>query len=93
LITQHNVISREQALSCGMTRVALGRRIRPGGPWQRLLAGVYLAQTGGPALPHKEMAALPHPKGVFSRCRCLRVIRLRQGAAAKANGNGSAGPA
>jgi hypothetical protein len=58
LSTQHNVISRQQALKCGMTRDAVAHRIRPGGPWQRLLPGVYLAQTGAPSVPQKEMAAL-----------------------------------
>jgi hypothetical protein len=78
LITQHNVISREQALSCGMTREALAHRIRPGGPWQRLLAGVYLAQTGGPALPQKEMAALLHagPEAVLTGRAALRSLGI-----------------
>jgi very-short-patch-repair endonuclease len=60
LRAQHNVISRRQALASGMTRSTLAHRIRPGGPWQRLLAGVYLAQTGPPDVEQKEMAALLH---------------------------------
>ena len=43
-----------------MTRSTLTHRLRPGGPWQRLLPGVYLAQTGGPSVVQKEMAALLH---------------------------------
>jgi hypothetical protein len=68
LSTQLNVISREQALRCGMTRAALAHRMRPTGSWQRLFRGVYLAQTGPPALAQKEMAALLHggPEAVLT---------------------------
>ena len=55
---QHQVIGRDQALACGLTLAALRHRIRPGGPWQRLLPGVYLAVTGAPTSKHREMAAL-----------------------------------
>lgn len=60
LRAQQHVISRRQAFGCGMTQAALSRRIRPGGPWQRLLPGVYLAQTGAPLVAQREMAALLH---------------------------------
>jgi hypothetical protein len=60
LRAQDNVLSRHQALACGMTRSALAHRLRPGGPWQRLLPGVYLALTGAPNVVQKEMAALLH---------------------------------
>jgi hypothetical protein len=60
LRAQDNVISRQQALACGMTRSTLAHRLRPGGPWQRLLPGVYLAQTGAPNVVQKDMAALLH---------------------------------
>jgi hypothetical protein len=60
LRAQENVISRRQAFACGMTRSGLAHRIRPDGPWQRLLAGVYLAQAGAPNVVQKEMAALLH---------------------------------
>jgi hypothetical protein len=68
LSTQHSVISRQQAFRCGMTRAAVAHRVRPGGPWQRLLPGVYLAQTGAPAVAQKEMAALLHggPESVLT---------------------------
>lgn len=57
---QHQVIARSQALSCGMTPGALRHRIRPGGPWQRLLPGTYLAATGTPTVEQKEIAALAY---------------------------------
>jgi hypothetical protein len=58
LRAQRNVIARGQALDCGMTQRALGHRNRAGGPWQRLLPGVYLAVTGDPSLAQKETAAV-----------------------------------
>jgi hypothetical protein len=60
LLRQDHVISRQQALACGMTRAAVAHRARPDGPWQRLIQGVYLARTGIPTTPQKEMAALLH---------------------------------
>jgi hypothetical protein len=60
LRAQDSVISRGQALACGVTRSTLAHRLRLGGPWQRLLPGVYLAQTGAPNVVQKEMAALLH---------------------------------
>jgi hypothetical protein len=58
LLQQHDVIARWQALACGETDKALTRRTRPGGPWQRLLPGVYLAVTGTPTADQLEMATL-----------------------------------
>ena len=52
------VISRGQLLTLGMTDSAMQYRVRPGGPWQALLPGVYLAVSGTPSLQQKEMAAL-----------------------------------
>lgn len=39
---QSGVISRSQAVACAMTEAAVRHRIRPDGPWQTLLPGVYL---------------------------------------------------
>ncbi|MGH3150007.1 MAG: hypothetical protein ACRDOB_04655 [Streptosporangiaceae bacterium] len=55
---QLDVISRRQALAAGLTRHALQYRLRIGGPWQSLLPGVYLAETGTPTKVQQEMAAL-----------------------------------
>jgi hypothetical protein len=41
LDAQQYVISRAQALACGLTIGALRHRTRPGGPWRILLPGVY----------------------------------------------------
>jgi hypothetical protein len=52
------VITRAQAISCGLSLGEIRHRIRPGGPWQRLLPGVYLAVTGAPTQRQTEIAAL-----------------------------------
>jgi hypothetical protein len=58
LTKQHNVIARDQAMAVGMTAGALRHRLRPGGAWQELLSGVYLAVTGTPTTVQKEIASL-----------------------------------
>ncbi len=55
---QHFVITRSQALASGMGHDVIHRRIRPGGRWQRLLPGVYLAVTGTPTVDQRDTAAL-----------------------------------
>src|SRR5215469_7191007 len=46
LAYQRDVVSRSQTVACGLSSDALRHRIRSGGPWQRLLPGVYLTTTG-----------------------------------------------
>jgi very-short-patch-repair endonuclease len=60
LLRQHGVISRSQALACGMTPGALRCRIEGRGLWQRLLPGTYLAATGTPTTIQREIAALSY---------------------------------
>jgi hypothetical protein len=55
---QLDVIRRDQALAAGITSNALQHRLRAGGPWRRLLPGVYVAVTGTPTMVQQEMAAL-----------------------------------
>jgi hypothetical protein len=55
---QKGIITRAQALSCGLTYQALRYRIRAGGPWQALAPGVYATFTGAVTLDQKEIAAL-----------------------------------
>ncbi|MBB5790617.1 endonuclease domain-containing protein [Jiangella mangrovi] len=55
---QDGLITRQQALATGMTADALRHAIRPGGPWQRVLPGVY-ATFSGPLTPlHRLRAAV-----------------------------------
>lgn len=58
LQAQHQVITRQQVLLCGMPASTLDRRVAPDGPWQRLLPGVYLAVAGSATQAQREMAAL-----------------------------------
>ena len=54
---QSGVISRTQAVACAMTEAAVRHRIRPDGPWQTLLPGVYLASQGVPTAKQRVTAA------------------------------------
>jgi hypothetical protein len=76
---QHFVIGRDQALACGLTRAAVEHRIRAGGPWQRLLPGVYLSLTGTASPEQREMAALLHagPRSVLTGMAAARRHGLR----------------
>lgn len=58
LAHQCGVISRRQVLGGGVTEDALRHRIRRGGPWQRLLPGVYLTVTGQPTGEQRLVAAM-----------------------------------
>jgi len=58
LDSQLALASRGQLLALGMNDRAMQYRLRPGGPWQALLPGIYLAVTGTPTFEQKEMAAL-----------------------------------
>jgi very-short-patch-repair endonuclease len=64
---------------CGMSDKALRHRLRPAGPWQRMLPGVYLAGTGVPTTDQRDMAALLYAgrTGVITGCSALRRIGVR----------------
>lgn len=76
---QHQVIARRQIITCGMTEGALRARIRPGGAWQRLLPGVYLAVTGTPTADQRDMAGLLYagPGSIITAVAALRRLGLR----------------
>jgi very-short-patch-repair endonuclease len=76
---QHAVIARRQTITCGMTDEALRYRIRCGGPWQRLLPGVYLAVTGTPTADQRDMAGLLYagPGSIITAAAALRRLGLR----------------
>ncbi len=73
------VITRRQALACGMTPGALRCRTKPGGPWQRLLPGTYLAATGTPTITQKEIGALAYAgsRSVITGAAALRHHGIR----------------
>src|SRR6266581_5247298 len=76
---QLNVITRAQASVDGLTRRAIEHRVRPGGPWQRLLPGIYLAVTGTPTQAQYEIAALLFggPGSVITGLTALRRHGMR----------------
>ncbi len=76
---QESVISRAEALGCGVTPSQLRHRLRPGGPWQRLLPGVYLTVTGTPIRAQTEVAALRYagPGSVITGVAALRRHGIR----------------
>lgn len=76
---QQHVITRSQALSCGVPGSTISQWIRPGGKWQKMLPAVYLALTGTPAIPQRHMAAQLYggPGSVITGAAAIRVRRLR----------------
>lgn len=76
---QSGVITRGQATNCAMSNDALQHRIRVGGPWQILLPGIYLTNTGAPAVPHRLMAALLYagPGSAITGSAALTLHRIR----------------
>jgi hypothetical protein len=54
---QDGVICRSQAEACGMTEAAIRHRIRPDGPWQVVLPGVYLSHRGAMTARQRNVAA------------------------------------
>lgn len=57
---QRQVVAREQALASGLSPKALRHRLRPDGPWQVLLPGVYVATTGPVTANQRDVAAVLH---------------------------------
>lgn len=57
---QDAILTRPQALAAGMSVSAIRHAIRPGGPWQRVLPGVYATFSGPLADIHRLRAAVLH---------------------------------
>lgn len=76
---QHGVITRRQALTCGLSSDMLSRRARSGGSWQRLLPGVYLTVTGTPIQDQLDTAALLYagPGSTLTGLAALRRHGMR----------------
>ena len=82
LRVQYDVIARRQATACGMTADALAHRLRPGGPWQCLLPGTYIAVTGTPTALQTDMAAQLYagPGSVLTGRAALRGLGITNSA-------------
>jgi very-short-patch-repair endonuclease len=79
LNSQHGVLTRRQALAAGLTMDMVQRRIRRGGPWQRLLPGVYLTVTGTPVIDQRDIAAMLYagPGSIITAAAALRRHGMR----------------
>jgi hypothetical protein len=79
LDAQYHVITRGQVLECGVPESTVGVWVRPGGKWQKLLPGIYLALTGTPTVQQRHMAAQLYggPKCVITGSAAIRMRRLR----------------
>jgi hypothetical protein len=79
LRSQYEVISRSQALECGMTRGTIEYRLRPDGPWRQLLPAVYLTVTGTATADQRDVAALLYagPRSVITGPVAVRRHNLR----------------
>jgi hypothetical protein len=76
---QFGVVSRAQALECGVSRGRLDHLVRPGGRWQRILPGVYVINTGAVSADQRAMAALLYagPKSLLTGAVAVRRHRLQ----------------
>jgi hypothetical protein len=76
--SQHYVVTRAQAMSCGITRSMIDYRVSPRGPWRPLLPSVYLTVTGTVTRDQREMAALLYagPSCVITGPAALRRYGL-----------------
>ena len=79
LVSQHQVITRSQALGCGIPQSTVSVWCKPGGKWQKMLPGVYLAVTGTPTQEQRQLAALLYagPESVLTGPAAMRTRRLR----------------
>jgi hypothetical protein len=76
---QDGVLTRRQVLSAGVTADALRCRIKPAGPWQRLLPGIYLTSTGQPTRQQLEIAAVlfAGPDSVITGPAAMRTYKIQ----------------
>src|ERR1700735_1331754 len=79
LVEQFGVVSRAQALDCGVSRGRLDHLVRPGGRWQRILPGVYVMTNGAVSVDQRAMAALLYagPKSLLTGAVAVRRHRLQ----------------
>ncbi|HEX7159621.1 MAG TPA: hypothetical protein VF223_00135 [Trebonia sp.] len=79
LAAQYQVISRRQALKCGLPRSTLTGWCKPNAKWQKLLPGVYLAVTGTPSVEQRLVAAMLYAgkRSVITGGAALKLHRLR----------------
>jgi len=76
---QFGVVSRGQALDCKLSRSAVGYLLRQGGPWRKIMPGVYATTTGDMTPDQRAMTALLHagPGSVITGAVAVRRHHLR----------------
>ncbi len=76
---QNLVVTRRQALDCGLHPNALLRRAQAGGRWQEILPGVYLTVTGTPTPDQRDTAAVFYAghSGTLTGAAALRRHGMR----------------
>jgi hypothetical protein len=79
LAAQRQVITRSQALACGIPRSTVNAWCRPEGKWQKILPGVYSAVTGKLTPEQRHVAALLYAgtASVITGPTAIRLHRLR----------------
>lgn len=79
VLNQFGVVSRGQALECGLKRSSLDYLVRPEGPWRRIVPGVYATTTGTVTPDQRAMAALLHAgaQSVITGAAAVRRHNLR----------------
>jgi hypothetical protein len=79
LLDQFGVVSRSQALDCGLSRGRVDHLTQPDGRWQRILPGVYAATTGTVTVDQRAMAALLYagPGSLITGAAAVRRHNLR----------------
>jgi hypothetical protein len=79
LAAQQQVITRSQALGCGIPASTIGVWVRPGGKWQKMLPAVYLALTGTPTVQQRHLAAQLYggSASAITGTAAIRTRRLR----------------
>jgi hypothetical protein len=77
---QEDLLTRPQAISAGLTRAALEHRLRPGGPWQVVLPGLYATFTGRLTRSQQMLSALLYggESSVLGGATASAVYGLRQ---------------
>jgi hypothetical protein len=79
LRAQDQLITRTQALECGIPSASVSRRIAADGPWQKLLPATYITVTGRPTPKQYQVAALLYagPDSVITGPTAIRLHQLR----------------
>ncbi|MQA60093.1 MAG: hypothetical protein GEU86_01060 [Actinophytocola sp.] len=76
----HGVVSRRELLACGVPATTISHRVRTGGPWNRLLPGVYLMRSGTPTREQLLAGAVRYagPQSMITGLAAARAHGLKR---------------